>query len=60
MKNGRTNIKTGVEIGVNNIAKKERQTEVEDQLNELIESEAALKESQRKMTFVKKDLSPKY
>lgn len=36
MKNGRTNIKTGVEIGLNNLAKQERKQEVENQLNELI------------------------
>ena len=30
MKCGRTNIKTGVEIGLNNISKKERKTEVEN------------------------------
>ena len=35
MKNGRTNIKTSVEIGINNIAKKERQHEVEQELNKL-------------------------
>ena len=37
MKNGRTNIKTAIELGNQNFAKKERQHEVEQQLNELID-----------------------
>ena len=36
MKNGRTNIKTSVEIGVHNRAKKERQHEIEQELNKLL------------------------
>ena len=40
MKNGRTNCKTSVEIGNQNFAKKDRQQEVEQHLNELIQEQA--------------------
>ena len=41
MRNGRTNIKTQVEIGSNILSKQERQRDVDQQLQELVEKEIA-------------------
>ena len=44
MKSGRTNIKTQIELGLANQAKKSRQQEIEQQLNEIVLQEIKEKE----------------